>query len=138
MEHQIGISFPDRVVLRLKCDTESPGWGGVGAGQHTDCQAPAPVSDSIHPQCVRGCVLSHVSRVRLIVTLWTIARQASLSMGFSRQKYWCGLLFPSPGDLPGPRIEPMSPALKEPSVFTSEPPGKPILNPTVAHTLPCT
>ena len=54
------------------------------------------------------------SQVRLFVTLWTIARQASLSMGFSRQKYWSGLPFPSPGDLPNPGIEPtslMSPAL---------------------------
>ena len=127
MEPQIGISFPDRVVLRLKCDTESPGWGAVGAGQHMDYQAPAPVSDSIHPQCVRGCVLSHVSCVRLIVTSWTIARQASLSMGFSRQKYWCGLLFPSPRYLPDPRIEPkslMSPALAG-GFFTAVPPGKP-------------
>ena len=45
------------------------------------------------------------------MTPWTVARQAPLSMGFSRQKYWCGLPFPSPGDLPYPRIEPMSPTL---------------------------
>ena len=47
-------------------------------------------------------------------TLWTVAHQASLSIGFSRQEYWSGLLCPSPGDLPGPGIEPvslMSPAL---------------------------
>ena len=43
---------------------------------------------------------------------WTIARQASLSMGFSRQEYWSGLLLPSPGDLPNPGIEPGSPALQ--------------------------
>ena len=40
------------------------------------------------------------------MTLWTVAPQASPSMGFSRQEYWSGLLFPSPGDLPDPRIEP--------------------------------
>ena len=50
--------------------------------------------------------------------------QASPSMGFSRQKYWSGLPFPSPGDLPNPGIEPGSPAL-EADALTSEPPGKP-------------
>lgn len=42
MEHQIGISFPDRVVLRLKCDTESPGWGGGGALVSTRIARPQP------------------------------------------------------------------------------------------------
>ena len=51
------------------------------------------------------------SRVQLFVTPWTVAYQAPLSMGFSRQEYWSGLPFPSPGDLPDPRIEPRSPAL---------------------------
>ena len=46
------------------------------------------------------------------VTLWTIASQALLSMGFSRQEYWSELPFPSPGDLPDPGIEPRSPALQ--------------------------
>ena len=44
-------------------------------------------------------------------TPWTVAHQAPLSMGFSRQEYWRVLPFPSPGDLPNPGIEPMSPAL---------------------------
>ena len=48
------------------------------------------------------------SHVRLSVTLWTVALQAPLSMEFSRQKYWSGLPFPSPGDLPSPKIEPPS------------------------------
>ena len=43
---------------------------------------------------------------------WTVAYQAPLSMGFSRQEYWSGLPFPSPGDLPNPGIEPGSPALQ--------------------------
>ena len=46
------------------------------------------------------------------VTLWTIAHQAPPSMGFSRQEYWSGLPFPSPGDLPNPGIEPRSPELQ--------------------------
>ena len=52
-----------------------------------------------------------VSRVQLFVTPWTVAYQAPLSMGFSRQEHWSGLSFPSPGDLPYPRIEPRSPTL---------------------------
>ena len=47
-------------------------------------------------------MLSHFSRVRLFAILWTVAHQASLSTGFSRQEYWSGLPFPSPGDLPNP------------------------------------
>ena len=61
-----------------------------------------------------ACMLSCFSHVRLFATLWTIACQAALSMGFSRQEYWSGLPCPSPGDLPNPGIEPvplMSPAL---------------------------
>ena len=66
-----------------------------------------------------------LSRVRLFVTPWTnIAHQAPSSMGFSRQEYWSGLPFPSPGDLPNPGIEPRSPALQA-DALTSEPPGKP-------------
>ena len=56
-------------------------------------------------------------------TLWTVAHQAPLSMGFPRQEYWIGLPFPSPGDLPDPGIEPTSPALAG-RFFTTEPPGK--------------
>ena len=62
--------------------------------------------------------------VQLFATPRTVAYQASLSMGFSRQEYWSGLPFPSPGDLPNPGIEPRSPAL-EADALTSEPPGKP-------------
>ena len=64
-----------------------------------------------------------LSRIRLFVTPWTAAYQAPLSMGFSRQEYWSGLPFPSPGDLPDPGIEPGSPALQA-DALTSEPPGK--------------
>ena len=50
---------------------------------------------------------------------WTVACQAPLSMGFSRQEYWSGLPFPSPGDLPDPGIEPRSPALQADDLPTS-------------------
>ena len=49
-----------------------------------------------------------VRRVQLFVTLWTVASQAPLSMGFSRQEYWSRLPCPPPGDLPDPRMEPIS------------------------------
>ena len=62
-------------------------------------------------------------RVRLFGTPWTVAYQAPLSMGFSRQEYWSGVPFPSPGDLPDPGIEPRSPALQADALL-SEPPGK--------------
>ena len=53
-------------------------------------------------------------------TLWTVALQAPLSMGFSRQEYWSGLPFPSPGDLPNPGIEPKSPTLQADSLPSKE------------------
>ena len=55
--------------------------------------------------CLDVCVLSRFSRVQLFVTLWSLAHQTPLSMGFPRQEYWSGLSFPTPGDLPNPRIE---------------------------------
>ena len=64
-----------------------------------------------------------LTQVWLSVTPWTVARQAPLSMGFSRQEYWSGLLLPSPGDLPNAVIKPASPALAG-IFFTTEPPGK--------------
>ena len=67
------------------------------------------------------CVLSRFSRVRLFVTPWTVACQAPLSMGFSRQEYWSGLPCPPAGDLPDSGIEltsVTSPALAS-SFFTT-------------------
>ena len=58
---------------------------------------------------------------------WTVAYQAPLSIGFSRQEYWSGLPFHSPGDLPDPGVEPGSPALQA-DALTSEPPRKPMTN----------
>ena len=61
-----------------------------------------------------------LSGVRLFATPWTAAKQAPPSMGFSRQEYWSGLPFPSPGDLPKPGIKPRSPALQT-DALPSEP-----------------
>ena len=60
------------------------------------------------------------------MTPWNVAYQAPLSTGFSRQEYWSGLPFPSPGDLPDPGIEPGSPALQA-DALPSEPPGKSVI-----------
>ena len=68
-----------------------------------------------------------LSRVRLFATPWTVAHQAPPSMGFSRQEYWSGLPFPSPGDLPNPGIKPRSPHCRQ-ILLPSEPPGKPTVH----------
>ena len=79
---------------------------------------------SVLPSLHISVKVKSLSRVRLFVTPWTVAHQAPPSMGFYRQKYWSGLPFPSPGDLPDPGIKPRSPALRA-EALTSEPPGKP-------------
>ena len=71
-------------------------------------------------------VLTHSVVSNLVATLWTVARQASPSMGFPRQEYWSGLSFPSPGDPPNPEIKPTSPALTG-GLFTTKPPESPFL-----------
>ena len=73
-------------------------------------------------------MISHFSSVRLFATLWTVAHQAPLPMGFSRQESWSELPCPPPGDLPHPGMEPeslVSPALAG-RFFTAETPGKAI------------
>ena len=70
--------------------------------------------------CVSVYVLSHV---RLFATPWTVACQASLSMGIHQAIYWSGWPFPSPGDLPNPGMEPRSSALQADSLV-SDSPGK--------------
>ena len=67
-------------------------------------------------------MLSRFSHVQLFAMLWTVAHQAPLSMGFSRQEYWSGLLCPAPGDLSDPGIEPgspVAPALQADSLLLS-------------------
>ena len=60
---------------------------------------------------------NNVSCIQLFASPWTVAHQAPLSMGFSRQEYWSGLPFPSPGDLLDPGIQPGSPALQADSLL---------------------
>ena len=74
-------------------------------------------------KCMRVC---SVTQLCTLCNPWTMAHQASLSMGFPRHEYWSGLSFPVPGDLPDPGIEPMSPAFPTLTggLFNTEPPRK--------------
>ena len=107
------------------------GWGGqsglaVSASRRTLLDTSVWVGHVTHPPyqlcliCYRRLsVLSHFSCVQLFTTLWTVACQTLLSMGVSKQEYWNGLPCPPPGDLPDPRVEPVS--LRSPAsagVFT--------------------
>ena len=83
--------------------------------------------DSLPTWAIRKVKVKSLSHVRLFVTPKTVAYQAPLPMGFSRQEYWSGLPFPCPEDLPDPGIVPVS--LASPAwaggFFTTAPPGKP-------------
>ena len=67
--------------------------------------------------------VTRFSRVRLFATLWTVALQAPLSVGLSRQEYWSGLPCPPPRDLPDPGMDPGSPALQADSLLSEPPVG---------------
>ena len=72
-----------------------------------------PVSFVHEPKtALKSCHCLVTTSCLTLATPWTVACQAPVSMGFSRQEYWSGLPFPSPGDLPNPGIEPRSPALQ--------------------------
>ena len=87
---------------------------------------PSNAGACMHAKSLQSCLLSE--------TLRTVARQASLSMEFSRQEYWSGLPCPPPGDLSNPGIEPISPALQEDSV-PAEPPAVPCQYPAKTQEL---
>ena len=86
------------------------------AGEKTPLSAPTPFlcwpvpssGDAALPVFLGACVLSRFTCALLCVTLWTVACQAPLSMGFSRKESWSGLPCPPPGNLPDPGIEPRS------------------------------
>ena len=78
----------------------------------------APWWKSLTPAFLWVAVVSITQSCLTLVTPWSVARQALLSMGFSRQEYWSGLPFFSPGDLPDPEIEPRSPVLQSDSLPT--------------------
>ena len=86
--------------------------------------------------CKHMCMFSHFSCVWLFVTLWTVAHQVPVSMGFSRQECWSGLPCPSPEDLTPPRDQAHVSCFSCIVVgfFTTEPPGKPICVYMYTHT----
>ena len=107
------------------------GWGESPCLPGAACPILLPAGDGrvekVCPCTIKYLICVCVSVAQLYPTLatpWTVAHQAPLSKGFSRQEYWRGLPFPSPGDLPDPGIEPTFPALQVDSLL-SEPTGKP-------------
>ena len=93
----------------------------VRCSAHAACAALSPEPGSLVYH-THAYVLSHLSRVCFFATPWTVARQAPLSLGFSRQEHWSGLPFPSPRDLAGPGVKAashMSPALADGFFTTS-------------------
>ena len=86
------------------------------SGLHLESEIPNKIHKNVEKVALERalvyCEVKSLSHVRLFATPWPVAYQASCSMGFSRQEYWSGLPFPSPGDLPDPGIEPVSPALQ--------------------------
>ena len=86
------------------------------------CMDGFPPLDTSHAIMAAVSEVKLLNHVRLFATPWTVACQAPLSMGFSRQEYWSGLPFPSPGDLSDSGIEPRSPSLQA-DALPSEPPG---------------
>ena len=98
----------------------SPSLPAFNLSQHQSL-FPASVSLTVISK-FRMCLLSRFSHVQLFVTLWMVAGQAPVSMGYSRQEYWSGLPCPPPGDLPNPGIKAASqasPALKANSLLLS-------------------
>ena len=117
----------------LPCSTDAWDHGAVLLTQHVLMHRLLSSPSYVFSLSFTWSEVKSLSRVWLFATPWTAARQAPLFMGFSRQEYWSGLPFPSPGDFPNPGIKPGSPALQA-DASSFEPPGKPIVfNPI----LPC-
>ena len=102
-------------------DLPDPGVKPGSLALQADSQPPEPPGKPPGPLM---CVCWSLSHIQLFTILWTVAHLAPLSMGFSRQEYWSGYPFSSPGDLPDPGIKLGSPALQVTSL-PSELPGKP-------------
>ena len=84
------------------CNTVSFSWNSL----HSSIGSPDLLDEFLNSCILKFCLLFVcLTHIQLFVTLWTVAHQASLSMGFSEQEYWTGLPCPSPEDLPNPGIE---------------------------------
>ena len=113
---------PDPQTLALATNWPSQLTGNTKRSEGTVNPLCLPWNTEI--KCKPTCCCYLLSCVQLFATPWTMAHQAPLSMGFSRQEYWSGVPFPPPGDLHDPGIEAASPALIG-GFFTAEPLGKP-------------
>ena len=92
----------------------------------------------VFPTLMCACMLSHFNCIQLFVTLWTVAFQAPLSMGLSRQKYWSRLSFPTLEDVPDPGIESAPPAFgRQILYYTALPVNLQILNKRLSHCCIC-
>ena len=125
--HRAGISSSS-CKTSLPLTSFAPAPRGVGAPKSSPCILGKPSSlGTSHRWTTANGPLVGGGSCPTLATPWTIAHQAPLSMGFSRQEHWSGLPLPSPGDPPAPGIEPWSPALQaDPS--PTEPQGKPQTN----------
>ena len=101
-------------AIQLSHPLSSPSPLAFNLSQHQGLFKQVSSSHQVAKVCLSSSLVAK-SRPTLL-TPWTVACQAPLSMGFSRQEYWSGLPFPSLGDLPDPGIEPVSPALQEGSM----------------------
>ena len=119
-------------------------WRGLPCPSPGDPPDPGIVPTSLMSPALTGgfltteppgmCVCAQsFSRVQIFVIPWTVARQAPLSVGFSRQEYWSGVPFPPPRDLPGPGMEPqfLAPSALAGRFFTTGPPGEAFLYPFI-------
>ena len=113
-----------KLADRKNCSRESGFREPEGARGHDKPVCPSPLVSEWVCVCVCVCVCVHaLSPVWLFATPWTVAHQVPLSMWFSRQVYWNGLRFPTPGDLPNPGLEPVS--LLSPALAAVSPPYLP-------------
>ena len=118
-------------AMRQQLQRSSGGWEGgalVRVRPPSPLNRPQPRGGNGSAMAASRKLLSRLGRLRVLAaqswTPWTVAQQAPLSTGFSRQEYWSGLPFPPPGDLPNPGIKPKSP-IPQADSLPSEPPGKP-------------
>ena len=118
-----GVTPTHALLAKSSSHLTSTKWGRYCIIVHSEERALDYLQTTLWcPSCTsRAQPLSHV---RLFATARTVARQAPLPVGFSRQTYWSGLQFPSPVDLPNPGIEPTNPASAG-GFFTTVPPGTP-------------
>ena len=123
MDNQQGPTVPCKELYLIFCNNHRK-----RIGKRIDTCLCMTESLFCTPETITTLLINYESEVAqscpTLCDPWAVAHQAPPSMGFSRQEYWSGLPFPSPGYLPNPGIKPRSPALQT-DALTSEPPGNP-------------